>query len=201
MSELDVLQAVQFKGRIRLADLAATIGQDERSVAATIGALVTAGALVEGATLKISPQGRIRLTELLDQERAGVDKDAVSAAYADFRTVNNNFKTLVADWQLRDGEPNQHDDAAYDAAVLARLDEVHARVLPIIEKVGTLLPRLDGYTRKLSDALQKVQAGETQWLTRPIADSYHTVWFELHEELILAAGLTRSEEARAGHAQ
>jgi hypothetical protein len=43
-------------------------------------------------------------------------------------------------------------------------------------------------------------AGDTTWLARPIIDSYHTVWFELHEELIAASGLTREEEARAGHA-
>jgi hypothetical protein len=46
-----------------------------------------------------------------------------------------------------------------------------------------------------------VKSGDTTWLTRPIIDSYHTVWFELHEELILAAGLTREDEAKAGHAQ
>jgi hypothetical protein len=34
-----------------------------------------------------------------------------------------------------------------------------------------------------------VASGETIWLTRPIIDSYHTVWFELHEELIAATGL------------
>jgi len=27
------------------------------------------------------------------------------------------------------------------------------------------------------------------------------VWFELHEELILMAGLIREDEAKAGHAQ
>jgi hypothetical protein len=48
--------------------------------------------------------------------------------------------------------------------------------------------------------LDKVKSGDTTWLARPIIDSYHTVWFELHEELIAASGLTREEEARAGHA-
>jgi hypothetical protein len=32
-------------------------------------------------------------------------------------------------------------------------------------------------------------------------DSYHTVWFELHEELIQAVGLSREDEAKTGHAQ
>jgi hypothetical protein len=53
----------------------------------------------------------------------------------------------------------------------------------------------------LQQALDKVKAGDTAWLTRPIIDSYHTVWFELHEEFIGAAGLTRAAEAKSGHAQ
>jgi hypothetical protein len=34
-----------------------------------------------------------------------------------------------------------------------------------------------------------------------LIDSYHTVWFELHEELIVATGRTREEAARSGDAQ
>ncbi len=54
---------------------------------------------------------------------------------------------------------------------------------------------------KLSAALEKIRAGDTSWFTRPLVDSYHTVWFELHEELIGAAGLTRDDEARSGDAE
>jgi hypothetical protein len=63
------------------------------------------------------------------------------------------------------------------------------------------LPRLSRYSAKLQAALDNINAGDTSWLSRPIIDSYHTVWFELHEELILAAGLTREAEAKAGEAQ
>jgi hypothetical protein len=44
-----------------------------------------------------------------------------------------------------------------------------------------------------------MRAGDTSWFTRPLVDSYHTVWFELHEELIGAAGLTREDEASSGN--
>jgi hypothetical protein len=53
----------------------------------------------------------------------------------------------------------------------------------------------------LQTALDKVKAGENSWLTRPLIDSYHTVWFELHEELILSVGLTREQAAKSGDAQ
>ena len=78
--------------------------------------------------------------------------------------------------------------------MLGRLDQVHRRVTPIVEAVSAELPRLGRYGAKLQSAVDRVRAGETMWLSRPLIDSYHTVWFELHEELIIAAGLTREAE-------
>lgn len=200
MSELTVLQAVRLKGRISEADLAATLGEDPADVAAAVAQLTAAGLLVQGKTLRISPEGRERLNVLLAEERSGIDQNLLAKAYDDFRAVNDAFKALVSDWQIKDGQPNPHDDAAYDAAVLNRLDDVHRRVSPIIDAITALSPRLGAYGTKLNSALAKVKDGDATWLARPIIDSYHTVWFELHEELIVASGLTREQEARAGHA-
>lgn len=204
MTELAVLQGVRLKGRVSAADLAATLGADIADITPVVERLTAAGLLTEGPTLRITPTGTDRLTALLAEERKDIDPSAMAAAYDDFRGVNADFKRLVTDWQLKggpEGVPNAHDDAAYDAAVLGRLDEVHARTMPIIEAAAAQLPRLTAYAAKLVGALDKVKAGETTWLTRPLIDSYHTVWFELHEELIVAAGLTREEAARSGDAQ
>jgi len=192
LTELAVLQSVRLKGRISRDDLVATLGSEDVGLA--VNDLVEAGLLVDGPTLRISPEGRTRLEELLTAERGDVDAAAVLAAYGEFRSVNVDFKALVTDWQLRDGQPNPHDDPEYDAAVLARLDEVHHTVVPLVNAVAAELPRLGRYAAKLQTALDRVHAGETMWLSRPLIDSYHTVWFELHEELILAAGLTREAE-------
>lgn len=204
MTELNVLQAVRLKGRVTPADLAATLGEDLDGIAPTVEQLTAAGLLVDGSTLKLSPSGRARLEDLLTEEHKRIDSAAISAAYHDFQAVNADFKALVTDWQLKGGpggKPNTHDDAEYDAAILARLDDVHTRVTPIIDAAATQLPRLNAYSSKLLAALGKVKDGEAAWLTRPLIDSYHTVWFELHEELIGAAGLTREEAARSGDAQ
>jgi hypothetical protein len=204
VTELAVLQAVRLKGRVNPADLAATLGVDLDDIAPVVERLTAAGLLTEGATLRITGSGGDRLTALLAEERADIDGVAIAAAYDDFRVVNTDFKRLVTDWQLKggpDGVPNAHDDADYDAAVLARLDDVHARTMPIIAAAAAQLPRLNTYATKLAAALAKVMAGETTWLTRPLIDSYHTVWFELHEELIVATGRTREEAARSGDAQ
>jgi hypothetical protein len=204
VTELAVLQAVRLKGRVSTADLAATVDKDVADVADIAQQLAATGLLTGDAALRISPDGRDRLATLLAAERKGADSAVLAAAYEDFRVVNADFKALVTDWQLKGGpggRPNTHDDAEYDAAVLARLDEVHARVLAIIEAVAGQLPRLHVYAAKLVVALDKVKCGDSSWLTRPLVDSYHTVWFEWHEELIGAAGLTREEAARSGDAQ
>ncbi|BBX72425.1 winged helix DNA-binding protein [Mycobacterium shinjukuense] len=201
MIELAVLQAVRLKGRVSRADLAQTLGEELAAIIETVDRLTAAGLLVDAATLRISPSGRIRLGELLARERSRADPTVLAAVYRDFRRVNADFKRLVTDWQLKGGKPNTHDDADYDAAVLARLDVVHRRVVPIIEAAATQLPRLSAYPAKLRAALDKVKAGDIAWLSRPLIDSYHTVWFELHEELLAAVGLTREEAARSGDAQ
>jgi hypothetical protein len=201
VSELTVLQAVRLKGRVSLADLAATLGKDTDDLVTTVDWLVQSGLLIDGKALRLSPDGRVRLDELLATERQHIDKAALAAAYADFRAVNPEFKALVTDWQLRNGQPNTHEDTGYDAAVLARLDNVHHRVAPIVATAAAQLPRLSRYSTRLQAALDKVHAGETAWVSRPLIDSYHTVWFELHEELILAVGLTRESEAKSGDAQ
>lgn len=201
MTELAVLQAIRLKGRVRPTELAATLGRDLGDIADAVERLTAAGLLVDEATLRLSPSGRTRLETLLAEERRDIDSGAMAAVYRDFRPVNTDFKALVTDWQVKGGAPNAHDDAGYDAAVLSRLGEVHARVVPIIEAAAAQVPRLGAYAAKLVAALDKVNAGDTAWLSRPLIDSYHTVWFELHEELIGAVGLTREEAARSDDAQ
>jgi DNA-binding MarR family transcriptional regulator len=201
MTELPSLQAVRLKGRVTEAEVAATVREDPAAVARMIASLIDAGLLESGSRLKITAEGRKRLTDLLADERTGIDHVAIADAYNDFRAVNADFKTLVTEWQLKDGQPNNHDDRSYDAAVLKRLDDVHRAVTPIIAAAAEQIPRLAKYSEKLTTALQQISLGETTWFTRPNIDSYHTVWFELHEELIQAAGRNRADEASAGHAE
>jgi hypothetical protein len=197
-----VMRAMRLKGRAELEALAAATGlsQDQASSIAT--RLVASGEAREVRdSFMLLPTGRERLGELLDAERAGVDHDAMSDVYENFTGVNGDFKQLANDWQLRGEEPNDHSDVAYDQAVLDRLPGIHERVTPILARATELAPRLAPYQDRLEAALKKVRAGDTSWLLKPLVDSYHTIWFELHEELIGLAGLSREAEAASGRAE
>jgi hypothetical protein len=49
------------------------------------------------------------------------------------------------------------------------------------------------YRRRLDDAYDKVLAGEHDHVSGARIDSYHTVWFELHEDLLRMLGREREE--------
>jgi pyruvate,orthophosphate dikinase len=85
--------------------------------------------------------------------------------------------------------------------VLKWLAELHVRVLPFIGRVTQISPRLSAYGARLNRAAERIADGDHRYVARIIADSYHTVWFELHEDLIALAGRTRADEPCAAQAE
>jgi hypothetical protein len=72
---------------------------------------------------------------------------------------------------------------------------LHRRVEPLCDDLAGALERYRPYRPKLTRAIEKVEAGEREWFTKPVLPSYHTVWFELHEDLLTTLGLDRTAEA------
>ncbi|HKY49835.1 MAG TPA: MarR family transcriptional regulator [Candidatus Limnocylindria bacterium] len=198
--DLGLLQALRLKGRLS-EDMAARL--------AGAGAWTRLAALAQAGLVTMAPvgarlaaPGRERLACLIETERSGVDGAALRQLYEErFDNVNHALKAVVTSWQVKpSGTANDHADAAYDAAVIARLATVHAEARPVLEEVAWLVPRLAPYPDRLAYALAQVQAGDAAYLTHPLRESYHQLWFELHEELLALLGLQRVDEAKAGRA-
>ncbi|MGW5107028.1 pyruvate, phosphate dikinase [Nocardia sp. NPDC004123] len=202
VTELAVLRLVGIKGRVNADNLAASLFADTAEIASCCEGLVTAGyCATTPAGFRITPEGRPRLEQLLAEERATVDAAAMTAAYDEFCVFNGDLKVIITDWQMKDpATVNDHADAEYDTSVLGRLNETHQRLRPLIGRLGGLAPRLSRYLDRLDRAVERIAEGDHTYVARPIMDSYHTVWFELHEDLIGLCGLTRAEEAAAGRA-
>jgi hypothetical protein len=196
-----VMQALRLKGMAAPDAVAAATGLAEADATAALRALVGAeDASERNGRYRVTREGRDRLDAALAQEREAVDAAGMTALYEEFTAFNTEFKNLVHRWQLRDGEPNDHTDATYDGGVLADLDGLHERFTPLARRVAGIVPRLAPYPGRFDAALTRVRAGESEWFLRPMIDSYHTVWFELHEDLIGLAGLSRLQEAAEGRA-
>jgi hypothetical protein len=148
----------------------------------------------------LTPGGRAEHARLLARELAahGV-REAVHTAYAKFLRHNGDLLSVCTAWQLRevDGEStiNDHRDPAYDAGVIEQLAEVHGHVEPICAELASSLQRFTVYGPRLTEALSRIRAGDIDWFTKPMIASYHTVWFELHEDLLSTLGIERGQEA------
>jgi hypothetical protein len=141
-------------------------------------------------------EGERRLAAELD--RAGC-RTLVRDAYTSFVALNARFLTACTRWQLRSEDGlqlvNEHLDPEYDAAVIAELDEIDDAVQPICHALAAAMERFAYYNGRFAVARVRVHAGEHDWFTAPMVDSYHSVWFELHENLLATLNLQRSTEA------
>ena len=120
---------------------------------------------------------------------------AARRAYERFLPLNRELVRICSDWQVAPGGvPNDHRDARYDWAVIDRLRTLDERAGPVAARLGRVVPRFGAYRGRLRAAVARVDEGDAEWLTSPRIDSYHTVWMQLHEDLLLAVGTDRSEE-------
>jgi hypothetical protein len=121
----------------------------------------------------------------------------MNEAYGQFETINAQLKLLITDWQTMDvgGKrvPNDHSSADYDRRLIDRLGALHDRVEPVLAVMAKELPRLGVYPRKLVAALEKAEDGAVEWVSDAKLASYHTVWFEMHEDLLRILGRERVE--------
>ncbi len=198
-----VLHGLRLKGFADAAAIAEAVGLGEADAKPELDQLVGDGLAtyrdgrLSGFTL--TPAGREAHARLLaEQLEASGRRADVQAAYERFLGINQDLLTICTAWQLREvgGEQvlNDHTDPAHDAAVIGRLADLHAAVAPICADLGAALDRFAGYGPRLAGALGKVQGGDVDWFTKPMIPSYHTVWFELHEDLLSTLGIERSSE-------
>jgi hypothetical protein len=159
-------------------------------------ALVEQGlAMVKGPITMPTPDGTAAAAALLRLEPGSREEQDLDKLFDGFLPVNRRLRDVCSAWQTRaDGTPNDHSDAAYDDTVRDRLDEVHSAVGPVLRRMAAVEARLAGYRPRLQEALDKFDDGESAWLASPLMDSYHTVWMQLHQELILMLGLTRADD-------
>ncbi len=146
-----------------------------------------------------TPEGRSVGARLLAEEvEAAGTRDEIAAAYGEFGPCNDELLRVCTAWQLRpvDGTQavNDHADADYDVRVIDRLAAVHDRVDPVLERLTAALARFAGHRRRLRTALDRVLAGDHDYFTKPMFPSYHSHWFELHEDLLATLGTERVTE-------
>jgi pyruvate,orthophosphate dikinase len=190
--ELGVLRAVRLRLVARTDQVATATGRDDDAAGRALSSLVERGLVGDTPRgWRLTPEGQVRLGELLDAERATVDRAIATGLHERFLVQDRALKELVTTHQVAGADPDACGAEAADVA--SRLSAFHAGVAPLADEAAALAPRLAPYGPRLAHAATAVAGGDVRFVAHPLVDSYHSVWFELHEDLIRVSGKTRRE--------
>lgn len=144
--------------------------------------------------------GRVAGQEMLDAElELTQSRDGIQDCYETFLRLNPTLLQICSEWQMKTigTTPvlNDHTDADYDARVLSRLMRIDQSAQEVIADLASRLTRFKIYGGRLSNALDGAIAGDATYVADGL-DSYHTVWFQLHEDLLTTLGISRDDERR-----
>jgi hypothetical protein len=132
----------------------------------------------------LTADGLEAYTLALAGRQADSSQTAVAAGYETFLELNTSAKSLVSQWQQ---------GGVDESATLGQLEDMGERVGEALRYAGHDEARFERYADRLDVALQAAQAGDERFVGDPGIDSFHTVWFECHEDFLLTLGLKREE--------
>ena len=195
-----VMHGVAIKKHGTAADIASVAGLPEARATAALKQGVDGSRIIEtDGRYVLSPAGQMIVASEYSRFHADLRNNAafMAAATERFERINVDLKQLITDWQTVEigGKrvPNDHSDKAYDETVIGRLGDLHERFEPILKALVAGEPRLGVYARKLDEALEQAEDGNLGAVSDARSESYHTVWFELHEDLLRLTGRQREE--------
>lgn len=184
------LHAVRLLGFADTQAVAARFTQDpglveSQLIDAGVNGLVSHSTFAGSSGWSLSSLGRVENERLLAEElEHSAARDIVLAVHDDFADINTGVVGACSAIQLQ----SRVSDEAMDVLIGAL-----ASWRPLEAQLTGSLPRFKGYSERLLGAL-KHAARDTAWLTAMDRDSFHRVWFELHEDLIATLGIQRSSD-------
>ncbi|WP_240670218.1 transcriptional regulator [Actinoplanes solisilvae] len=191
---LHALRCIGFADLSRVADAAGVSGARAESelIDLAVDGLVTR----EMGAWGLTEAGRAEDARQTAAELDSADgRAAVGSAYERFMVLNPELLDLCSAWQLRtiDGvtAANDHRDPTYDRKVLDLFGELDRRAQPVCAELAGTLPRFGRYRERLGAALGRARAGALEELADSMT-SYHVVWFQLHEDLLVTLGRPRT---------
>jgi pyruvate,orthophosphate dikinase len=193
VTQFEVLRALQLKGLCAPERLAGAL-QSESSLVADW--LSRSGELVKETPrgYMVTPAGRAWVLEQLLYERMAADQRGLEACFERFLPFNHSFKKLVTGYQQEGINGPAHESWP---RLFGDLSSLHGDFRPLVDETAAAVERLGAYGPRFDSALEAVESGDASMVASPLKDSYHTVWFEYHEELIALTGRDRATEEAA----
>ncbi len=200
-----VQRALLIKGFAMPEDLAQAFFSTPEMIGEILDAIAADGlAELTGGMFTLTEDGKTVGGEMIATDREQWGAKNADAALEALLPLDQRMKDVVTGWQMREFKGaqilNDHADSEHDAAVLSSFASLAEAASGWLDSLKSGLPRLGAYAARLERAAKQVADGDFDYIASPRVDSYHNIWFELHEDLILLAGRNRADEVAAGRA-
>jgi DNA-binding MarR family transcriptional regulator len=188
----EVLHALGIKGRASLEEVAGVVGTQPAATEPALRRLEAAGLVIERQSGRrpgwmLSAAGREAHANQCFTSVSSEARTRLGHEYTSFQEVNPEAKTACSLWQTTGDEQRRSE-------LLMKLIEIQVRIDPVLARCGEIVPRFGRYGTRLGEALRRAHDDPRYVVSRTV-DSFHTVWFECHEDFLSTLGRSRHEES------
>jgi hypothetical protein len=184
------------RGPLTFTELTSGTGLAGPSIERTLAELRRSGAIADGS------EGRLALTDDgRDRARAAAAREGEDLAreverfHAGFLPLDRRLKEAVTRWQVRAVGgveiANDHRDRGHDYAVLEDLGTIVSEVVARLAPLALLRGRYRRYGERLDAAASRARAGEVGCVSGLGHDSVHSIWWQLHSDVLAVLGRAR----------
>lgn len=185
-SRIEVLQYLAMHGIGQIAELEAEV--DVESAGATLESLKADGLVEEDGFWYLTPSGETRLDKLCRERFSPAQIQEIEAIFFEFEELDQQFKSLSETWQ---NAPAASEDANQ---AIEELTVLHTDLKGLFSELESDTHAVYAqYLDRLETAHDRIRDGETTFFTGTDVESYHNVWFELHDDLLRTLGRERNE--------
>lgn len=195
-SMLLTLHAVRLLGFADTVSVAQRLRQDADDVEQLLIGAGTQGWAVRSSFggcrgWSLTVAGRTENERLLAEEmNSAGGQAAVTGVHGDFGELNEQVVAACSRLQLEWLSVGHRPAPGINAPTLETFAHALASLTGMEARLTAVLPRFGGYAKRLSRALESA-ASDPAWLVATDRDSFHRIWFELHEDLIATLGIQR----------
>ncbi len=181
-SKLDVLQYLAMEGIAETEDLR-QIASNPADVQEILEDLEADGYVVNDGFWYLSDEGEEELAAVCRSRFSEEELEEIRHLFDPFEELDSRMKELASKWQTSEYST---------AEAVERLIDVHSELVALFDQLPQETREIyDRHLTDLTEAVEKVRGGQEEYLTGTDIDSYHTVWFRLHDDLLRTLGEER----------
>ncbi|SCW34429.1 hypothetical protein SAMN02927924_00070 [Sphingobium faniae] len=187
--QIRLLRSIVFAGAIERKS-GSFPGYNGENLESDLCDLAIAGHILYDAWLTPTTAGEAAVAEWYSRSREHISQSERDEIIDHFNPLDIEVKRIAIAWQ----DADKRDDWDARMATIEALTALHAKLLHFVAIYSNILPRFGEFSQRLNQAMDAITKGETDYIASVLLPSYHTTWFEFHEDLLRTLDRERSPE-------